>query len=389
MFWKSLKMDKYVAEKILGEGTYSEVKRVRRSDGEILAQKSQLRLTLPEYQASNLSHPNLITMNNILPNIQGKIYTYLTPVGKSLYSYTNLSFEERLKYIGDIIDGLAHLHLNGILHLDLKPQNIIIADDKAVIIDFGTSMFARSELDVSFGYLITTSQYRNVNDDMNFDKYGKELYSYKSDLYSLGIIILGLLWNTKLKTYENKYTGDLSTTIPDIKMLMNFARIQQSDEWSDLVMNLLSGNITIQDVMKNELFKDKTFHAKKLFNPELPINLNSNMIEGVISEFLENAEFVPYYLFIHYIRLYAIYGEKPSLDIILDPYGINYDDRKVTPDSDIDQIIKYGNIKIELIEDIETCKLFHQLLKKGSYREALELKSNGEPVNKVTLFYEV
>lgn len=49
----------------------------------------------------------------------------------------------KLKIIKDIISGIDYLHSKNIIHLDLKPANIMLDEKntKAVIIDFGISKF--------------------------------------------------------------------------------------------------------------------------------------------------------------------------------------------------------------------------------------------------------
>ena len=51
------------------------------------------------------------------------------------------SIKDLLLYSQEILSGLSHIHSKGILHLDLKPNNILISDDNdALISDFGVSM---------------------------------------------------------------------------------------------------------------------------------------------------------------------------------------------------------------------------------------------------------
>lgn len=55
---------------------------------------------------------------------------------------TFLSIKEIIEYSNQILQGLSHIHSNNILHLDLKPSNILIEDnDELVITDFGQSKF--------------------------------------------------------------------------------------------------------------------------------------------------------------------------------------------------------------------------------------------------------
>lgn len=53
--------------------------------------------------------------------------------------------EAREKFIG-CIRGLHHLHLNGVVHGDIKPQNLLVAKDgKVKIADFGAAVMLQNQ----------------------------------------------------------------------------------------------------------------------------------------------------------------------------------------------------------------------------------------------------
>ena len=97
-----------------------------------------------------------------------------------------------IKYIGQIAEALEYLHRNNILHLDVKPANILIdEDDRAILIDFGISKHYDSEggqtsttpAGISKGYA-PIEQYQQGS-IANF--------SPATDVYSLGATLLYLL----------------------------------------------------------------------------------------------------------------------------------------------------------------------------------------------------
>ena len=46
---------------------------------------------------------------------------------------------EAMRFLRDIVDGLAHAHRHKVVHRDIKPDNVMIAERHAVIMDFGVA----------------------------------------------------------------------------------------------------------------------------------------------------------------------------------------------------------------------------------------------------------
>lgn len=96
---------------------------------------------------------------------------------------------ELCEYVFGILNGLLHIHTKGILHLDLKPDNILISDkDDALITDFG----------VATQFDIETSMAKNKKSLFPFitapeTVINKEV-AIQSDIYQIGILLY-LLFN--------------------------------------------------------------------------------------------------------------------------------------------------------------------------------------------------
>jgi serine/threonine protein kinase len=89
-------------------------------------------------------HSNIIHLNHHY-NHDGFQYLVLEFIdGRNLYEYVaqqkKLTEDKGKRILHQLASALAFMHVNGIVHCDLKPQNIMISDDMTVkLIDFGSA----------------------------------------------------------------------------------------------------------------------------------------------------------------------------------------------------------------------------------------------------------
>ena len=99
-------------------------------------------------QVYNLNHTNLIKPQHV-DNWQGMPYLVMTycPKGSCHRMVGSMNEEQIWKMLHDVASGLAYLHEQGIIHQDIKPDNILIDPiGNYVITDFGISVQSRSTL---------------------------------------------------------------------------------------------------------------------------------------------------------------------------------------------------------------------------------------------------
>ena len=90
-----------------------------------------------------------------------------------------------LSFFVNLLDCIAELHTLGIVHADLKPQNILINDNHEIkIIDFGLSFIEGEKSIANF----VSYNYSSV------EQLKKEKLNCQTDIYSLGIILYKLLF---------------------------------------------------------------------------------------------------------------------------------------------------------------------------------------------------
>lgn len=145
---------------------------------------------------SSMNNPHIITIFDIFEENGSAYYTMEYLGGGSLKTLVEqngaLSEHSALKYISDIAEALSYLHKQKVMHLDVKPSNIMLdSRGRAVLIDFGISkrydhdggQTSSTPVGISKGYA-PMEQY-NLS--------GVSTFSPETDIYSLGATLYFLL----------------------------------------------------------------------------------------------------------------------------------------------------------------------------------------------------
>lgn len=75
----------------------------------------------------------------------------------NFYELGKIAYEDTLKLIRGICQGLAYLHSKGVLHRDIKPQNILLKGNQPKIADFGFAI--KSSIAIKERYSIGSPLY--------------------------------------------------------------------------------------------------------------------------------------------------------------------------------------------------------------------------------------
>jgi serine/threonine protein kinase len=150
---------------------------------------------------AKLNHANIVQIYDITQQDQqiSLVMEYLN--GKTLQNYQQehiCTLSQKLAIISQISKGLTAAHNHGIVHCDLKPNNIIIDENGGVkIVDFGIAKLNKTDTNSalvnnsqSFGSQTAMSpeQLRNVLPNADIQD-----IDFRSDLFSLGIIAFQLI----------------------------------------------------------------------------------------------------------------------------------------------------------------------------------------------------
>jgi serine/threonine protein kinase len=215
--------DRYTVERELGRGGMATVYLAHdRTEGRHVAIKAMHRglvtaLGTERFHremgiAASLSHPLILPLYDS-GNAGGVLY-YVMPYveGESLYQRLErdrrLALEDALRITRDVADALGYAHGRGVVHRDVKPENVLLAGERAVIADFG---LARAIGAADYRKLTETGVVLGTVYYMSPEQLGgRRDLDQRADIYSLGCILYEML------TGEPPYTGSLEQVVSRI-----------------------------------------------------------------------------------------------------------------------------------------------------------------------------
>ena len=140
---------------------------------------------------AQLSHANIVSVYDVSTNPDREYIVMELIDGITLKQYMErrgrMDWRESLHFITQIMRGLSHAHSRGIIHRDIKPQNIMVLRDGSVkVADFGIACLANA------GQTLTQEALGSVHYISPEQARGDRIDA-RSDIYSAGVVLYEML----------------------------------------------------------------------------------------------------------------------------------------------------------------------------------------------------
>lgn len=152
-----------------------------------------------------LSHQNIVKVFDVgfSEKLQFIVMEYIDGITLKEFMEQQgvLKWKDTIHFIVQILKALQHAHDRGIVHRDIKPQNIMLFPDGTIkVMDFGIARFAREE-----GKTISDKAIGSVH-YISPEQARGDLTDEKSDIYSVGIMMYEMLTGIKPFDADNPVT---------------------------------------------------------------------------------------------------------------------------------------------------------------------------------------
>ncbi len=277
------KINEKIALKLIKPEIASDKKTIERFSNELkFARKIRHKNVCQMFDLGEYQGTHFITMEYV---VGGDLKRLIRKMG-------NLSAGQAISMAKQVCDGLGEAHKHGVIHRDLKPQNIMVDDEgSARIMDFGIARSIEGKSITGAGVMIGTPDY------MSPEQVESKETDHRSDIYSLGVILYEMVTGrvpfvgdtpfsigVKHKSEAPKPPKELNEQIPDDlnKIILRCLekdkndRYQSTGELCSELVNIEKGIPTTDRIVPKVRPTTSrevtvTFHPKKVLVPVLII----------------------------------------------------------------------------------------------------------------------
>ena len=267
--YKSLdrKLNRYDAIKIL-------------KDDLIADDESRERFLAESRAIAMLSHPNIVSIYDVGHSDDvGDAIEYIVMElidGITLKQYIKkrgqLNWKESLHFSAQIAKALAHAHEKGIIHRDIKPQNIMLLKDGTIkVADFGIAALQNSmeDSDEALGsvHYMAPEQSKGAAADA------------RSDIYSLGVVMYEML------TGQYPYTGETPEEIAIKHIIGNPVRPRKLNKsipvrLEKIILKAMSSDLQTRYQTAEEMVQDLEKFRQEQVTEEMKSSIGPIDLEG-------------------------------------------------------------------------------------------------------------
>ncbi len=193
---------------------------------------------------SLLNHPNIVKVYDVSVTDQLQYIVMEYVDGMTLRQYLNqrggkLTSRETVHFISQILKALEHAHRNGIVHRDIKPQNIMLLDNGQLrMMDFGIARISRAENQLNGGKAMGSVHY------ISPEQAKGEETDCTSDLYSVGV----MMYETRISRAENQLNGGKA-----MGSVHYISPEQAKGEETDCTSDLYSVGVMMYEMLSGQL----------------------------------------------------------------------------------------------------------------------------------------
>lgn len=143
--------------------------------------------------AARLSHPHIVSIYDTCSTADAEAIVMELVRGPTLRDVLDrrgaLDPRRAISVARQVADALAHSHACGLVHRDIKPGNILLADDGRVLVtDFGIAKAAEEVSDLTeVGQVVGTAKY------LSPEQVNGEPLDGRADIYALGVVLYEML----------------------------------------------------------------------------------------------------------------------------------------------------------------------------------------------------
>lgn len=233
-----------------------------------------------------LSHPNIVKVYDVSfgTKIQYIVMEYID--GITLKEFISrqkiINWQDAVYFAKQTLSALKHAHNKGIIHRDIKPQNIMLLKDGTIkVTDFGIARFARNETHTMTDRAIGSVHY------ISPEQAKGSIIDERSDIYSVGVMMYEML--------TGKLPFEADNAVSVAIMQMQTKPVAPTEINQEIPKGL--GQITLRAMQKNINHRyqnaDNMLNELKKFeeNPETIFEYEKYFADNNPTKYINNLEY--------------------------------------------------------------------------------------------------